>query len=261
MLLCRLETEYGDRVYNIFEPVRLGDTHRDVARESAAMQAVRRFFPKIYRKERYFALDTDEEFFEFLEEGNAVLSQVGEVWMSEDLRKLKISRPPRVSAGISIKSDLLSLQITSDELPYEELGRLLESYRLKKRFFRLENGQFIRLEDNSLSTHIRASGWSAPDRKGSESGRDFAATVSGGVSGRGSARKRRGCSDDPGSGIPSAGAADQIGRGWRVRDSAGNAGNAAGLPKSRVPMDAYAGFYGIREGSWRMIWDLEKLCR
>lgn len=152
MLLCRLETEYGDRVYNIFEPVRLGDTYRDVARESAAMQAVRRFFPKIYRKERYFALDIDEEFFEFLEEGNAVLSQVGEVWMSEDLRKLKISRPPRVSAGISIKSDLLSLQITSDELPYEELGRLLESYRLKKRFFRLENGQFIRLEDNSLST-------------------------------------------------------------------------------------------------------------
>ena len=150
-MLCRIETEYGEKVYNIFDPVKLGDTYRDVAKESAAMRAVRQYFPEVYRKERRFGLSTDEELFAFLEEGQDVLSQVGEVWMSEDLRKLRISKPPRVSAGVSVKSDLLSLTITSDELPYEELGRLLDSYRLKKRFFRLQNGQFIRLEDNSLS--------------------------------------------------------------------------------------------------------------
>lgn len=151
MLLCRIETEYGEQVYNIFEPVRLGDSYRDVAKESAAMNMVRRYFPDIFRKDRRFGLNTDEDFFLFLDEGQLALSQVGEVWMSEELRSLKIGKPPRVSAGISVKSDLLSLKITSDELPFEELGRLLDQYRLKKKFFRLQSGQFIRLEDNSLS--------------------------------------------------------------------------------------------------------------
>lgn len=152
LLTCRIETSYGDRVYNVFEPVRLGDTYRDVAKESAALSVVRHFFPEVIRKERRFGMKSEEDLFAFLDEGQQALSKVGEVYVSEALRKWKIRSAPRLQTGISVRNQILYLQIVADDLPYEELERLLENYREKKKFFRLHSGDFIRLEDNSLET-------------------------------------------------------------------------------------------------------------
>ena len=152
LLKARIETFYGEKQYNVFDPVRLGDTYRDVAKESAALHVVRHFFPEVIRKEKRFGMRSEEDFFAFLEEGQQTLSKVGEVYISGELRKWKIRNAPRLQAGISMRNHLLHLQILSDDLPYEELERLLENYREKKKFFRLRGGDFIRLEDNSLET-------------------------------------------------------------------------------------------------------------
>ena len=151
LLECRIETSYGEKTYNVFEPVRLGDTYRDIAKESAALTVVRHFFPEIRRKERRFGMKSEEDLFDFLEEGQQALSRVGQVYVSEALRKWKVRSAPRLQAGISLRNDLLSLKILSEDLPFEEIGELLANYQEKKRFFRLRGGDFIRLEDNSLS--------------------------------------------------------------------------------------------------------------
>ena len=121
-----------------------------MAKESAALSMVRHFFPEVIRKERRFNMKSEEDLFAFLDEGQQTLSQVGEVYVSEALRRWRIRSAPRLQTGISVRNQLLYLQIAAEDLPYEELERLLENYREKKKFFRLHSGEFIRLEDNSL---------------------------------------------------------------------------------------------------------------
>ena len=150
LLRCRVESQYGETVYNAFDPVQIGKIYRDVARESAAVQAVHKLFPHVMRGERCFAITEEDELYEFLEEGTNNLEQIGEVWMDESVREFRIGAAPRLSVGVSLKNDLLNLTISSEEMPFDEVSRLLENYRLKKRYFRLKDGSFLRLEDNSL---------------------------------------------------------------------------------------------------------------
>ena len=79
------------------------------------------------------------------------LRQTGEVFVSENLKKLSVRRAPRVTVGITLSGDLLDLTLSSEKLPFGELEGLLQSYRQRKKYYRLKDGDFLRLEDNSVS--------------------------------------------------------------------------------------------------------------
>ena len=129
----------------------------------------------------------------------------------------------------------------------------MESYRLKKRFFRLENGQFIRLEDNSLSTiselldglHLTGADLKAEEILLPRYRAAYLDAVLRG-SGEGVQMTR-----DQGFRALVRRSDKAAGEGMRLRKSAGHAGNIEGLSKSRVSMDAHAGFHGISEGILR----------
>jgi SNF2 family DNA or RNA helicase len=59
---------------------------------------------------------------------------------------------PKVSIGVSIESGLLELTLDADTMPISQLTGLLDSYKRRKKFHRLKNGEFINLEDSSFST-------------------------------------------------------------------------------------------------------------
>ena len=52
--------------------------------------------------------------------------------------------------GVALKSDLLELQIHSDEMSREELAYLLTRYDRKKKYVRLKNGDFLDVREDGL---------------------------------------------------------------------------------------------------------------
>lgn len=147
---CRAECQYGSNTYRIFEETDRS-IYRDVQKEAKTLQVLHKYFVMARRKNSDFMLNEEDMLYELLLNGIEELNEIGQVYATESFRKNEIRQTPGVDLGVSIKSDLLNLSVESEQLPYEELDAILGSYKMRKRYHRLKNGQFLELEDSSLS--------------------------------------------------------------------------------------------------------------
>ena len=67
------------------------------------------------------------------------------------MKKVKVQQSKKMSVGVSVKSDLLELEVDTGDLPLDELMGLLGAYRKRKNYYRLKSGDFIQLEDSNFS--------------------------------------------------------------------------------------------------------------
>ena len=155
-LLCRADAVYGEKVFSIIDTLKeKGDDYRDAVRdmnrEAEAVYRVTRYFPEIDIQEGVFHCGREEEkIYQVLNQGLDELMAFGEVHTTERFKRLNIRRIPKISVGVSIESDLLQLTVGSEELSREELLEALNSYRRKKKYFRLKNGSFVNIEGDSI---------------------------------------------------------------------------------------------------------------
>ena len=156
---CRAEAMYGDRHVSVMDTARpdfsshlfAGDFPRDTEKETDAAKLVLEFFPHVSEEPAVCCCDGDEqEIYRVLDEGIDELALFGEVQATDRFRRLNLRRAPKLSVGVSIESQLLNLSIVSEDIPQEELLGVLDSYRKKKKFYRMKNGGFLKLEGESI---------------------------------------------------------------------------------------------------------------
>ena len=125
---------------------------RDREQEERVIQSIRRFFPEADDKKGIFFTGADEDrLIQIMTDGLAALGEYGEVRGSEAFRRVHIRPAPSPKLSVSIDSGLLDLSIQTRDMTKQDLLNLLESYRLKKRWFRLESGDYVDLRgDNGL---------------------------------------------------------------------------------------------------------------
>ena len=141
---------------------------RDMAYEQGAVDTMMRYLPDAGSDNETFACEkTGENTFDLLNEGMKDMMAIGEIHASKDFEKLKIRKAPVTRVGVSVESGILNLDISTDDMSEEELLELLESYRKKKKFFKLKNGDFIKLDQDDtleeLMTTMQAMGVDARD--------------------------------------------------------------------------------------------------
>lgn len=141
---------------------------RDMDFEQRAVQTIMKYLPQVEKSGEEFSCEkSGDNTFELLDEGLKDMMAIGQVQASKDFEKLKIRRAPSVRLGVSVESGILNLDISTDDMSEDELLDLLESYRKKKKFFRLKNGEFIRLEQDDaieeMMATMQAMGISAKD--------------------------------------------------------------------------------------------------
>lgn len=61
-----------------------------------------------------------------------------------------ILKKVKVSVGVSVSGGLLDLNITTDDVSGKELLDILKNYQLKKKYYRLKNGEFVDLQEQNL---------------------------------------------------------------------------------------------------------------
>lgn len=75
--------------------------------------------------------------------GMAELASIGKVFTTPAFDRLLFNRKVTVNTGLSLAGNLINLEVFSDELDAEELVRVLEAHRRKKRYHRLKSGLFL----------------------------------------------------------------------------------------------------------------------
>ncbi|MBO5373038.1 MAG: SNF2 helicase associated domain-containing protein [Lachnospiraceae bacterium] len=136
---------YPEKQYNLLDKIDF-TTLRNVEEETRISRMVRSYFHGIDASGSLFVIGEDEDLlYQLLSGGLQRLSEHMTIYASDAFQRMKIHSSPNVSVGLSLKSDLLELQIQSEELPLDQLAYLLSKYDRKKRYIRLKNGDFMNL--------------------------------------------------------------------------------------------------------------------
>lgn len=152
-ITCKITSEYGEKSYNVLESFDPIENYRDIRAEYEAVLTANQYFDAISEKEGCFQMKAEEEkLFQLLEYGVPRFQKQGQVFVSDSFKNLKVIPSPKVSVGVSVVSDLLELTIDTGNLPLDQILSVLDSYKKRKKFHRLKNGEFIRLDEGSFST-------------------------------------------------------------------------------------------------------------
>ena len=85
-----------------------------------------------------------------LTEGVDILRSVGQVFSTAAFDGMMMPGSPTVKVGLSIDSNLVEISPIADEVPMNEVGALLNSYRRNRRYHRFKDGTFVDLKNADL---------------------------------------------------------------------------------------------------------------
>ncbi len=152
LVTCRVMAVYGDRKYNVYgEKNDAGQ--RDLVREIAVGQAVAAYCNAFDQETASMAIATSEDqIYEILTEGIPRMQELGEVFVSDALKRIRVTQSTHVTVGVSLSGELLELSMTAEDMSREELLEILSKYDRRRKYYRLKNGDFVHIKGEGLET-------------------------------------------------------------------------------------------------------------
>ena len=148
LITCELYATYENRRYNVFEGMEEDRNQRMVTMEQSILNKVNNWFNTFDpTNHRMAIIDDDERAVSFLTDGIPALQGYGMVYISDALKRLQVHSSGRFAVGVSLKADLLQLHLTSDQRTLDDLSEILSRYTPKKKYYRLKNGNYFKVED------------------------------------------------------------------------------------------------------------------
>ena len=164
-ITCEVLARYGDFAFQLVPTAKAlrGMINVDSASKAAlvkhdphsemfAVQVVRQLFPTWSSTDLARIREEDEQtILLMLTDGVEILASIGQVFSTAAFDGMMKPTSPSVKVGLSIDSNLVEISPIADEVPMNEVGALLESYRRNRRYHRLADGSFVDLKDADLT--------------------------------------------------------------------------------------------------------------
>ena len=153
-ITCRIQANYGEHTHSVMDVLddncQMG-RYRIPAKEEEILYRARQVFPYIDKENDVLHCGNDEELmYRVLDRGLEELMELGDVQYTKGFRNMFAVKKMKLSVGVSVSGGLLNLEIGTDDLSREELLDVLNSYRKKKTYYRMKNGDFLKLEEGKL---------------------------------------------------------------------------------------------------------------
>lgn len=98
----------------------------------------------------YILKDEGKAINNYIKQKLARLKEYTEVYVSDAIASLQKSSSTALSVGVKLENDLLQVNFEALGISNEDVIDILKSYRTKRSFHRLENGELIDLDDESI---------------------------------------------------------------------------------------------------------------
>ena len=158
-ITCRPKAHYGENTVSLMDCYsndRVFETFRNRNQEEEILYYLEKFFPTInMENDELLCEESEEAVIRLLDSGMDRLMALGEVHTTDRFRNMNVRKAPKMKVGVSIESDIMNLSVSSEELNQEELLQLLQSYRRKKKYYRLKNGDFIAVNDADMDMLVQ----------------------------------------------------------------------------------------------------------
>ncbi len=124
------------------------DIARDVLKESEALDVFLKTGFLLDKKNARLILTDDDKIYNFLSNEIELYMRKFEVLATEEFKQKQIKQPQISNVGIRVENNLLEVNFDGLGFELSELRDIMNKYKLKKKFHRLKNGEFINLEEN-----------------------------------------------------------------------------------------------------------------
>ncbi len=149
-IYLKIKATYNDEFFDLYKGVcRNHDVCRDYNLEYSIKNALSRFnFETIINGE----LKTGgyKNIYELLSVGIKELSNYGNIYVSDELKTLKLVDSMKIGARVVVNDHWLNLKIDAGDYKRSELELLISSYREKKKYVKLNDKTIVKLDDNGL---------------------------------------------------------------------------------------------------------------
>lgn len=153
---CKVHARYGEKEVSVLDILNRDnedglEAFRDVTREEEVLSQIMQWFPEVDLYEEELHCGRDEDLiYRVMESGTEKLMEIGEVRCTKRFMGYHTLKPVKVSVGVSVSSGLLELNVSTGDIPQSEMMDILNSYRARKKYYRLKDGSFVNLNDTSL---------------------------------------------------------------------------------------------------------------
>lgn len=139
---------YGEEEFNPLQQKIDIKYPRDVVAENKVINLIRKTGFMYYAQRECFILPEDDKIYEFLSNGIKEYMQKFEVMITDNFKSKEIKQPKIGSLGVKVENNLLSIDLEKLNIDIKELQEVMEKYNLKKKYYKLKDGNFVNLEEN-----------------------------------------------------------------------------------------------------------------
>jgi len=156
LITGKLEYHYGKQLIDPFNGREQNDVIiiREVEKELKIMQLIEHANFHYNGKELYLQTYEEEQLYEFLYNVLPLLAEEVDLFLTSELKYMVIEHEPTATTNVRLDSatNLLDISFDIEGVDESEVNEVLNAVIEKKRFYRLQSGAMLSLENNSFSS-------------------------------------------------------------------------------------------------------------
>ena len=144
---------YGDYEYNILDKnylkyIEENKIQRNAIEEKKVLTRIFTDGFELVKNKDFFLLKELDATYEFLSSKIQSYMNDFEILVTDKFKNKEIKRPKIPSVSVKLNNGLLELDISKLDFDINEIKDVLKNYNIKKKYYKLKNGDFLSLEQN-----------------------------------------------------------------------------------------------------------------
>ena len=152
-ILLELKFCYMDSEFNVLEDeYEMSNNMKEIVRDiPAEKEVIKRLFVdgfKLISGRKEFVMSNENDIYAFLSYKIEGYMNDFEVLATDKFKNKQIKKPKITNVGIRVDNGLLELDISKINVDMDEIKDILKDYKIKKKYHKLKNGDFLDLTEN-----------------------------------------------------------------------------------------------------------------
>lgn len=141
---------YLDNEYDALEKYELkANEYRNMVSEKEVLKRLFNDGFEISENGKYFVLKDSDYMYDFLAEKVNSYMEDYEVLITDKFKNKTIKKPKITNIGVRVDNNLLEMDMSNINFDISEVDNILKNYTLKKKYYKLKNGDLLNLTDSS----------------------------------------------------------------------------------------------------------------
>lgn len=148
-IILKLNVVYGEFEFNIFDSIKDKFIYRDTKKEEEVLNLLKNLgIERIDNSNIFTFYKEDEYIFDFFKNNINIIQDIGEVFYSEKFKGIVSLDKNKFNIDVRRgKENYFNFRYSVSNISEEEFYNILKSFKDNKKYYRLENGEFIDLEE------------------------------------------------------------------------------------------------------------------